>query len=163
MRSFDAMAAARSIHAQQRRKYTNTPYTNHLAEVAAIACTVVWEPDRDLVISISWLHDSIEDQGVTPEWISETFGAEVAQGVLLLSDLEQGNRATRKALARERLATAPRYIQNIKVADLISNTASIIEHDPKFAVLYCQEAKLLLDSLEKADRRLVKLCMDQLP
>jgi len=35
------------------------------------------------------------------------FGEQVAEGVMLLSDLERGNRAERKAKSRARLAQAP--------------------------------------------------------
>lgn len=38
--AFKAMAFAREVHAKQRRKYTNNPYADHLAEVAGIVSTV---------------------------------------------------------------------------------------------------------------------------
>lgn len=54
------------------------------------------------------------------------------------------NRATRKGLERDRLAKASLQAQLIKVADLISNTRSIVAEDPKFAVTYLQEKAALL-------------------
>jgi hypothetical protein len=82
-------------------------------------------------------------------------------GVMLLSDLEQGNRAERKAASRARLADAPAWVQTIKCADLISNTSSIVLRDPKFAVTYLEEKRLLLDVLTKADPRLHALALSQ--
>ena len=41
-----------------------------------------------------------------------------------------------------------------KCADLISNATSIIKHDPEFAKLFCGEAVMLLDVMDKADERI---------
>lgn len=155
--AFDAMVFARQVHAGQARKYTGNPYADHLAEVVGISMSVGWhsvEVHPDVFMAVGFLHDSMEDQGVTPQEISERFGAEVARGVELLSDMETGNRAERKAASRARLADAPGWVQTIKVADLISNTSSIVRHDPKFAAVYLEEKRLLLDVLTKADPRL---------
>lgn len=156
---FRAMMFARKVHAEQRRKYTNNPYVDHLAEVAGIVATVDSSPST---IATAWLHDCREDQGITGEEIEEKFGMRVAVGVHLLSDFEIGNRAERKAASRERLASAPDWVQNIKCADLISNTSSIVMHDPKFAVVYLEEKRLLLDVLTKADVRLLELARCQI-
>ena len=156
--AYEAMMFAREVHKDQRRKYTGNPYTEHLAEVAGITATVDSSAES---IAVAWLHDCREDQGVTGEEIEHRFGMRVAVGVALLSDFEQGNRSQRKAASRERLASAPDWIQTIKCADLISNTASIVQHDPKFAVTYLDEKRLLLEVLTKADRRLHELALAQ--
>lgn len=155
---YQAMLFAREVHKNQRRKYTGNPYADHLAEVAGIVATV---DSCDYVIATAWLHDCREDQGVTGEEIERRFGMRVAVGVALLSDFETGNRAQRKAAARERLANAPEWVQTIKVADLISNTASIVMHDPKFAKTYLEEKRLLLEVMTKADARLVSIARAQ--
>jgi hypothetical protein len=85
----------------------------------------------------------------------------LADGVRLLSDTETGNRAQRKAAGRARLAAAPDWVQTIKCADLISNTASIVQHDPAFAVVYIEEKRLLLDVMTRADQRLLALARGQ--
>lgn len=163
--SFEAMAFARRVHKNQRRKYTGNPYTDHLAEVAGIAMSVGWhvaEIHPDQFMATAWLHDAMEDQGAQRSQLHALFGEEVASGVWWLSDLdEDGNRAARKAASRRRLAMAPGWVQTIKVADLISNTSSIVEHDPKFAVVYLEEKRLLLDVLTKADPRLVAIAREQ--
>lgn len=160
--SFDAMIFAREQHAAQVRKYTGNPYTDHLAEVAGIVATVAgYTQHTEVVIATAWLHDVVEDCDVTPAEIACRFGAEVQAGVLALSDLEVGNRAERKAASRARLSRAPWWVQNIKVADLISNTSSIVKHDPKFAAVYLEEKRMLLDVLVNADRRLVEIARSQ--
>ncbi len=162
--AYKAMMFAREAHKAQRRKYTGNPYTDHLAEVAGIVATVApldLADLADLMVSVAWLHDCVEDQDVTVTQLRAEFGDAVADGVRLLSDLEKGNRAERKALSRARLADAPGWVQTIKCADLISNTSSIVMHDPKFARVYLEEKRLLLDVLTGADPRLLTLARMQ--
>lgn len=163
--AFEAMQFAREKHAGQVRKYTGNPYSDHLAEVAGIVATVAVGRDlvtmRETMIATAWLHDCIEDQDVIPAELARRFGPDVQAGVLALSDLEVGNRAERKAASRKRLAAAPWWVQNIKVADLISNTSSIVKHDPKFSRVYLEEKRLLLYVLTKADERLLKIASAQ--
>lgn len=160
--AFEAMQFAREVHAGQARKYTGNPYADHLAEVAGIVATVAgYSEFSQTIIATAWLHDCIEDQDVTPAEVCRRFGPEVQAGVLALSDLEVGNRAERKAASRKRLASAPWWVQNIKVADLISNTSSIVKHDPKFARVYLEEKRLLLDVLTNADARLLEIARAQ--
>lgn len=152
--AYDAMMFARHAHAGQVRKYTGNPYHDHLAEVAGIVATV----DASVpTTAVAWLHDVVEDTSFTAVDIRRMFDPIITDGVLWLSDVEPGNRAERKRLSRERLARAPAWIQTIKCADLISNTSSIVKHDPKFAVVYLEEMRQLLGVLTKADRRLWEL------
>lgn len=158
----EAMIFARGVHESQRRKYTNNPYTDHLAEVAGIVATVMGShPDAQVTLATAWLHDTVEDQDVSAQELLDRFGMEVMKGVIFLSDLEKGNRAERKAASRARLAGAPAWVQDIKVADLISNTSSIVMHDPKFGVVYLEEKRLLLDSLAAANPVLVAIARAQ--
>lgn len=157
--AFRAMEFAMAAHSDHKRKYTGAPYCTHLAEVAgmvAAAATSVISSSVDLqtMIAVAWLHDCVEDVDVLPGVIEAQFSRIVMDGVVWLSDLESGNRAERKAASRSRLAKAPAWVQSIKCADLISNTSSIVQHDPKFAVTYLEEKRLLLAVLTQADPRL---------
>lgn len=162
--AFRAMEFAREAHKDQVRKYTGNPYFDHLSEVVGITATTLNKSPREsylyteYAMAIAWLHDVIEDTRMTElDLISNHFPMIVVEGVLLLSDVEKGNRETRKQLSRERLANAPWWIQTIKVADLISNTSSIVKHDIDFSKVYLEEKRLLLDVLTEADERLVKI------
>ena len=141
-------------HGDQKRKYTGEPYVNHCVEVAKIVQAAGGDVE---MICAALLHDTIEDTPVTyDELIKECHGfyAGIADLVLWLSDVSKpsdGNRATRKALDRDHIAKAPVRAKTIKLADLISNSASIIEHDPKFAETYLREKRLLLDVLKDGD------------
>jgi (p)ppGpp synthase/HD superfamily hydrolase len=156
------MQFAREVHKDQRRKYTNAPYADHLAEVAGIASTVAGTIiSHEEMCAVAWLHDVMEDQKVGMHALVGMFGWCVANGVLLLSDLETGSRAERKRLSLERLSKAPGWVQTIKVADLISNTSSIVTHYPKFAMTYLEEKRMLLDVMTRADPRLVEIAREQ--
>lgn len=167
--AYEAMLFARDVHKYQRRKYTNNPYFEHLAEVVGISSSVLWNIRDsshygriDNYLAIAWLHDCMEDCNISFEELERKFGTAIAQGVRDLSDMEIGNRQFRKELSRERLRHCEKNIQTIKVADLISNTGSILYHDPEFAKVYLEEKRLLLDVLTKADERLVKIAREQL-
>lgn len=162
-----AMRFACLAHADQRRKYCNSAYVVHLAEVAGVVATLprnFYAPLAllDEMVAVAWLHDCIEDQGVTREELSTQFGPIVAGGVQLLSDTETGNRATRKALACERLAAAPAWVQTIKAADLISNSRSIMDRGVDFAAVYQREARTLLDAMTEAYAPFVQIARELL-
>jgi len=155
--AYEAMIFAREKHKDQVRKYTGEPYFNHLAEVVAISQTVLYravEEYREKFIAVAWMHDVIEDCGVLWSDIYQCFGCEIADGVMKLSDVYSGNRKTRKKIMRNVLGDAPGWIQTIKCSDLISNATSISKHDPEFAKVFCAEAVMLLDVMDKADSRL---------
>lgn len=143
----------------QLRKYTNEPYIVHPAEVVRIVMSV---PHSEAMLAAAWLHDVVEDvfpeRGLTREEgieiIRAEFGDEVAELVEGLTDVsrkEDGNRATRKAIDRAHSGDAPAEVHTVKLADLISNSKSILEHDANFAVTYLAEKALLLEVLTKGD------------
>jgi len=94
------------------------------------------------------------------------FGAKVEQGVALLTDMptvEGGpNRKKRKELDRLRLSQAPAWVQTIKVADMIDNTSTIVEYDPKFAKVYLEEKRLMVQGLTQADPILLERAQQQI-
>jgi (p)ppGpp synthase/HD superfamily hydrolase len=146
----------------QLRKYTFEPYIVHPAEVAGIVAEAGGTPE---MIAAAWLHDTVEDTGVTSELIRAEFGDEVATLVGWLTDVsrpDHGNRAARKAVDRAHTAAAPAEAQTIKLADLICNTKSIVAHDPKFAVTYLAEKRELLEVMTKGNPRLRERAIKQI-
>jgi len=135
----------------QKRKYTGEPYFVHPLEVARIVRTV---PHNSHMIAAAYLHDVLEDTKITFEFLFDEFGADVAALVFWLTDQSKatdGNRKQRKKIDREHIAIAPPEAKTIKLADLISNTKSIVEHDIEFAAVYLEEKKLLLEVLGDGD------------
>jgi len=144
-----AYAFAVAAHAGQTRKYTNDPYICHPAHVVGIMKEAgITLPS---MLAAAWLHDAVEDNpAITKGHIRLVFGGLVADIVDELTDAltpEDGNRKFRKAAYRDKLANASYAAKTIKLADLISNTASIAEYDPGFAKVYMQEKRELLDVL----------------
>ena len=148
---------AKEAHGEQKRKYTGEPYIEHPVEVAKLVMQA--NPDCEMVCA-ALLHDVIEDTDKTYEDIRDSgFMFGVADLVLELTDIskpEDGNRAARKKLDREHLAKASERAKTIKLADLISNSKSISEHDPRFAEVYMHEKKMLLPHLKEGDAGLFK-------
>lgn len=146
---------AADAHEGQVRNYTGEPYINHPIEVAQMVAAVT---DDCETICAALLHDVVEDTPVTVRQIAEAgFGPTIARLVEELTDVSRpsdGNRATRKAIDRDHLASASFRAQTVKFADLISNTKSIIKHDPKFAVVYMAEKRELLRVLTLGDESL---------
>lgn len=138
----------------QVRKYTQEPYIVHPAEVVGILRAVEHTP---VMLAAAWLHDVLEDTNVTYDLLMQEFGAEITSLVLWLTDVskpEDGNRSTRKELDRQHTASAPAEAQTIKLADLISNTKSIVAHDAAFAKVYLEEKRMLLQVMVRGDKKL---------
>jgi (p)ppGpp synthase/HD superfamily hydrolase len=159
----DALLFASAAHAAvgQRRKYTDEPYIVHPIAVADIVATVSDDPRMR---AAALLHDVVEDTSVTLSDIRHHFGDWIADRVSELTDVskpDDGNRQTRKRIDRDHSAAASAEGQTIKVADLIDNTKSIIQHDPNFAVRYMREKRALLNVLTKADARLLAIAESQ--
>jgi (p)ppGpp synthase/HD superfamily hydrolase len=146
----------------QTRKYTGEPYVVHPIEVSELVASV---GGTEAMVAAALLHDVLEDTEVTVDVLEEQFGSEVADLVLWLTDIskpEDGNRSTRKALDRQHSAAAPAAAQTIKVADLISNTRTIVEFDPGFARTYLEEKRLLLEVLTRANPTLLDQAKNQI-
>ena len=151
----EAKQLAGKAHEGQFRKYSGMPYKIHPVEVATIVQTV--EGHTDEMIAAALLHDVVEDTEYSFEDIAEAVSPEVAELVRGLTEVSQpqdGNRAVRKAKDRDFLAQQSAEVQTIKYADIISNTQDIRANDPKFAKVYIEEMKLLLQVLDKGDSKL---------
>ena len=143
----EMFATAAHAAIKQKRKYTGEDYIVHPREVAELVEKAGGSPE---MIQAAWLHDVVEDTGVEIEVIRAIFGEEVAMMVDGLTDKskpEDGSRAIRKMIDRARLASQQPEVQTIKLADLISNTKSIVAHDPKFAAVYLDEKAMLLNAM----------------
>ena len=142
---------AKVSHKEQKRKYTGEPYFNHVLEVSDLVIEVTEDVN---MWCAAVLHDTVEDCGVSLAQISALFGADVADLVEWLTDIskpEYGNRAVRKAMDLRHLAGASPRAKTIKLADLISNSRTIVQHDLEFAKVYIKEKRALLEVLQEGD------------
>lgn len=156
-----AILYAAVAHEGQVRKYTHDPYISHPISVAMLVLKHTSSSNQ--MIAAAVLHDVIEDTPVGIEDIGREFGIYVASLVEGLTDIskpEDGNRAARKAIDRQHTSEGSTGVKTIKLADLIDNTESIIEHDPDFAKIYMAEKRLLLTVLTEGDSVLYSMAQD---
>src|SRR6478752_10083766 len=97
-RILGAARFAAEKHAQQKRKGENgEPYFNHLLEVAELIAASSPELDVELMMA-AFLHDTVEDTGVTPQELEQRFGKDVADLVAEVTDDKSLPKETRKQL-----------------------------------------------------------------
>lgn len=163
MRITLAFYVSKHAHRKQKRKYTGVSYHTHCVEVAKI---VKDNGGTNIEIQAAYLHDVLEDTK-TPNWfIRLLFGKKVLKLVNELSEittLSDGNRKVRKQIELERMYNNSQSTKFIKLADLISNTKSIREHDPRFYhTAYRQECIDLANACRSANEDMFKKLMIQL-
>lgn len=150
-RSFATAAHAR---VEQTCRYTGEPYIVHPARVVELLRSV---PHTEMMLAAAWLQDTMRDTGVEPATLERVFGAEVAEMVLMISDVscpEDGNRARRKALDRAHLARATAPAKTVKLAQLIDLACTVFMHDRAFTPVFARERDAWLEVLEDGDRTL---------
>lgn len=155
-----AFGYAACAHRHQKRKYTDLPYVTHCMAVKNILERFVTDPT---VLAAALLHDVIEDTDASYDDIVDIFGEDVADLVLEVTDAskpEDGNRKVRKKIDRMHLAKSSPSGASIKLADLIHNTSSIVEHDEDFAKIYIHEKAELLPLLAHGDQHLFRKAWD---
>lgn len=81
----DATAFALATHANQVRKGTAIPYASHLLAVSSLVLEHGGDEDQAIA---GLLHDSIEDQGVSPALLRDRFGERVARIVVDCTDAD---------------------------------------------------------------------------
>ena len=138
-------------HETQKRKYTGEPYIVHPEAVAATVRQVGGSVD---MICAALLHDVIEDQGVTPQEITNQFGPHVSKLVVEMTEvskLEDGNRKTRKQIDRDHYGSISPEGQTIKLADILDNGSDILRNNPAFARTYIPECEALFHVLTQGN------------
>jgi len=151
---------AEKAHKGQYRKHTGEPYIDHPVGVVDILYDVISDHD---VIASAFLHDVVEDTDITLDKIRYEFGERVRTLVWYLTDIskpEDGNRKARKTIDLIHLSSAPPDAKTVKLADMIHNAPSIIEHDPKFAKVWMKEYKDRLEILKDGNQVLYKKAKD---
>lgn len=104
----------------QKNDALKTPYIFHLQRTARL---VQLSGGKEEEIAAAWLHDTIEDVGVTLEHIKKEFGDVVAEIVDGLTDLPEWNDLPymeRKSAQAERISKESDSIRRVKLADQIS-------------------------------------------
>jgi (p)ppGpp synthase/HD superfamily hydrolase len=123
-----ALVYAAQLHAQQRRKVTNTPYIAHLLGVAALVLEAGGNEDEAIA---ALLHDAVEDQGgaMTRAEILQQFGATVVAIVDGCTEPEpkpEQSWREHKLQYLEQLRSAKPAVQRVALADKLHNARSLL-------------------------------------
>ena len=154
----DAFASAAHAAVKQVRKYSGEPYIVHPREVREILIKFASGPVSAEQEAAALLHDVVEDTGIELDLILKEFGPEVEILVESLTDIskpEDGNRKIRKQKDLDHTAASPSRAKSIKLADMISNSWSIVTGDPDFARVYLHEKSRILEVCGDADAGLL--------
>src|SRR5207253_10950628 len=124
-----ANLAAHRHNGMARKGRGNEPYINHLAEVANILAEVTDGADAELVAA-GWLHDTVEDTGITRDELAQKFGGRVAALVVEVTDDMSLPKAKRWQRQIEDAPHKSAGAKLIKIADKISNIRARVHSDP---------------------------------
>lgn len=157
-------------HGDQKRKYTNAPYTDHLWEVAELVSGIVAPYS---LIPSALGHDLWEDTKENRETTGKALidcGFDKWETSFILDRIDDLtdrfthesyphlNRAERKKLEADRLSCISSSSQTIKYADFISNISTIAIYDPGFAETYIKEKIRILNTMRGGDINLLIGC-----
>lgn len=144
----------------QLRKFTGEPYFHHPLRAAEMARSHGCDWD---VICGCYLHDTVEDTGVTIELIEEEFGpvvGRIVNGVTNVAYREGGlNRAARFALNLEHLKQQELDCKEVRLFDVFDNLRDAEVCDAKFANMLVQEKPTVLEVCREANYSVYGQCM----
>jgi guanosine-3',5'-bis(diphosphate) 3'-pyrophosphohydrolase len=145
-------AGQKHADANQMVPGTKLPYVVHISNVAMeILVALPHSPDMDapLAITLSLLHDTLEDTDTTVEELTDVFGQAVAYGVAALTKKDGLDKSAKMADSLERIKAQPKEVWAVKLADRITNLQVPPAHwsNEKIAN-YHQEAITILNALK---------------
>ncbi len=136
------------------RKSGLEPYIVHPAEVANILAQLTTDPH---ILAAAWLHDVVEDCGVTTNDLTLKFGPRVSRFVHEVTNPSQVvpeykllSRKERKEIDKAHIAKASTEAKMIKLADIFSNMHSLVANDPNFAKIWVAEKEALMTLFDEA-------------
>lgn len=124
-----ALQMAEKAHRGTNRKAGDAPYVLHVVAVSQLLAAA--RADDDLLCA-AYLHDAVEDTGITLIEIEDEFGGRVARlvaGVTKPKTDAAGNKLSsdeRSALTEQTMSVAEIDVVALKSADLIANLSDLI-------------------------------------
>jgi hypothetical protein len=152
-----ALEFATKSHEGQFRKDGVTPYITHPIRVRNRASVhPKFTPEMG---AAAFLHDVVEDCGVTVDQLRDQFGDKVAELVDHMTNRSKQTglpREQRKKIDRDRLALAPQDAKILKLFDRIDNLSDAATFQGSFRRLYANESLELVKILQDADPKLAE-------
>jgi (p)ppGpp synthase/HD superfamily hydrolase len=125
-----------AIKAHGTQMYGEFPYSKHLDDVHTILLAYGYN-DTKLLVS-GFLHDAMEDTGISFNDIKKQFGSEVADIVFCLTDERGRNRQEKHEKTYPKLRSNPCSII-VKLADRIANTRHSLDTKSRMYEMYFLE------------------------
>jgi guanosine-3',5'-bis(diphosphate) 3'-pyrophosphohydrolase len=154
-----AVEFAAQKHRMQRRKDSDaSPYINHPIALMHVLCIDGGVSDP-VILAAAALHDTIEDTETTEEELRTTFGEEIAQIVVEMTDDKSLPKEYRKRLQIEHAHRMSREGALVKLADKICNLRDVAVNPPlgwslDRQVEYFDWAKAVVDELPQVSAAL---------
>jgi (p)ppGpp synthase/HD superfamily hydrolase len=127
-----------AVDAHGDQLYGTLPYFKHLDDVHAV---LVETGHTELnILASSFLHDAMEDTGISYNDIKKVFGIEIAEIVYCLTDERGRNRQEKHEKTYPKLRSNPDSII-VKLADRIANTRQSLDTESNMYVMYQKEYK----------------------
>ncbi|MBF0273134.1 MAG: bifunctional (p)ppGpp synthetase/guanosine-3',5'-bis(diphosphate) 3'-pyrophosphohydrolase [Magnetococcales bacterium] len=151
----EALCFAAQAHLGQTLPGSQLPYGVHVVLVTMEVMSALAEEKHaapDLAMQCALLHDVLEDTPTPFNTLAETFGLEVAQGVLALSKDPNLDKSLRMGDSLDRIQQQPEAIWMVKLADRIINLTPPLPSwwTPLKRVQYRDEANEILRRLAPA-------------
>ena len=157
-----ALTFAAHKHRDQRRKdIAASPYINHPIALANVLANEAHVADENVLIA-AILHDTIEDTDTTEEELLCTFGREITDMVLEVTDDTSLPKAERKRLQVAGAGRISHGAKLVKLADKICNLRDISRSPPSGWSLERQQAyfdwaKAVVDGMRGAHPELERI------
>jgi len=153
--------AARKHRDQRRKDVDASPYINHPISLAAVLCNEGNIYD-ETTLCAALLHDTIEDTETTNSELRETFGDDICNIVLEVTDDKLLPKLERKRLQIDHTANASEKAKLVKLADKICNLRDMANHPPANWDIqrrqdYFDWSKQVIDQLRGAHEKLEKI------
>ncbi|WP_158752155.1 HD domain-containing protein [Acidobacterium sp. S8] len=136
----------------------NPALQSHEAHLKSVAQIVSSASGDEQMIAAAWLHDIVEDTGVTIDDVERQFGVQVAKlvyEVTVVSDPARGHRAASFALSKQHFAKVSDAAKTVKLADLIDTSRDLYKNDWAMFRTYAAEANELALVLNGGNTRLL--------
>lgn len=144
-----AKILAKEIHKNQKRKFDGSPYFVHPEAVANNVIEFKKSKHINELVSAAYLHDSIEDCGISFDYLQREFGYMVASIVAEVSnEYEIMKRYGKKYYMSNKVLTLSNYGLVIKLSDRLDNVSDLNIASPEFRKKYTDETEYLIQILE---------------
>lgn len=162
----NACRFAAKLHGDQRLSGSGYPYLLHIALAVSELMAALYAEEHaleDLAVQCAFLHDTLEDTECTYEELSDSFGSQVAEGVLALTKNPALPENKRMRDSLNRILEQPEEIWMVKLADRIANLSPPPPHwSSEKRRLYREEAALICERLGSASPMLKKRLLQKI-